>query len=137
MISIVKLVDGTEILGEVVSHNGDRYTIKSPFYIKEIETEEMKSFILKPVSKFIVDYYIQISDSKVMIHPYEVDSQILIESYQEHIRVYTDILNNTMTSISNQTKTLKMQKEISNIIKDNDFLKVSLLMSPVQTTSIN
>jgi len=137
MISIVKLVDGTEILGEVVSHNGDRYTIKSPFYIKEIETEEMKSFILKPVSKFIVDYYIQISDSKVMIHPYEVDSQILMESYQEHIRIYTDILNNTMTSISHQTKTLKMQKEISNIIKDNDFLKVSLLMSPVHSTSIN
>lgn len=137
ILSIVKLIDGTEILGEVVSHNGDKYTIKSPFYVKDIETEEMKSFILKPVSKFIVDHTIQISESKVMIHPYEVENPIVLDSYLEHIKFYSNVLSNTLISINNQTKSLKNQEEVKRILESKDRVKISLLMTPMESISLN
>lgn len=137
ILSIIKLIDGSEIIGELVSHNGDRYSIRTPFNIITIDTEETKSFILKPVSKFIVDHTIQISESKVMIHPYEVENPIVLDSYLEHIKFYSNVLSNTLISINNQTKTLKNQEEVKRILESKDILKISLLMTPMESISLN
>ena len=137
ILSILKLLNGDEIIGEVVSDNTSNYEIKAPFYIKDVETEESRTYSLVPVSKFIVDNTIHINKQQVMILPYEVDNQIISESYLEHIRIYNSINSNTLKAIKHHTDMMKIQSSIKEIIRDNDFLKISLLMMPIESLSVN
>lgn len=126
IISLLKLTNNQEIIGEVLTEGEDYILLSNPLVLFEVVSEDKMSFGFSLLNRYQILQEVRIPIDKVLILPVVIKSDVVVKSYKQHLLTYNEQLNKLYEVVKSNTDEMMYEYQIKQSSNLGDYLLMKL-----------